>query len=72
MPYDYLHCFCNITEELINRFYRTHIIEINIDYKRDLSKYEMLESVNNNIIIEITNEGRGGHAMKWLWIHRQI
>jgi precorrin-6B methylase 2 len=72
--HDYLHGFCNITEELINRFYRTHIIEINIDYKRDLSKYEMLESVNNNIINEITNEGRGGggHAMKWLWIRRQI
>ena len=72
--HDFLHGFCNITEELINRFYRTHIIEINIDYKRDLTKYEMLESVNNNIINEITNEGRGGggHAMKWLWIRRQI
>lgn len=70
--HDYLHGFGNITEKLINRFHSTHIIEINIDYKRDLAKYDMLEGVNNNNINEITIEGRGGRPMKWLWIRRQI
>jgi hypothetical protein len=70
--HDYLHGFGNITEKLIDRFHDTHIININIDHKRDLTQYDLLETVDKNDINEITNERRGGRPMKWLWLRRQI
>lgn len=64
--HDYLHGYCNITEKLIERFSSTHIIEIIVDYKRDLSKYDYLKNINKEISEDITNERRGRRSMKWL------
>lgn len=54
----------NITEELINRFYKTHKIEIMVDYKRDIEKAKIYSS-DIKIATFMVDEKRP-EAMKWL------
>ena len=60
-----------ITDELINRFYKTHAIEIVVDYPSRILKYKMPNQVCLDDYNEIINEHRA-EAMRWLYMKSLI
>lgn len=57
--------FKNITRKLMERFYDTHKIEIEVDNKKDLEKYTALLKLPKNLRKFAVNESRSG-ITKWM------
>jgi len=61
-------CFIsNITEELISRFYMTHIMRIIVDYPFRVNKYSTPNDCSEKIMEYITNERRSKY-MKFIYM----
>ena len=57
----------HITEELINRFYKTHEIEIKVDYPFRLNNYTTTNKVDHEVMEKLMDERRPT-AMKFMFL----
>ncbi len=60
------HLVSGITEDIISRFQKTHVIDIVEDRPRDANKYQVLNGLPASIQYAILKEDRRTSDMKWL------